>query len=81
MVLSPSSACFILKTPDPRPVPLELLRLGCSLGKGGHPQHQGPSFSDPLLLLLLLPALSSPWAGGRRPQTPMEEGASADERR
>lgn len=63
MVLSPTSGCFILKSPDPRPVPLELLRLGRGLGKGSCPRYQGPGSLDPLLLLLLLPALGSPQAG------------------
>lgn len=34
------------------------------MGKGSHPQHQGPGFLDPLLLLLLLPSLGRPWTGG-----------------
>lgn len=71
MVLSPNSACFILKVPDPRPVPLELLKLRAArLGQGSHPQYPDPGFADPLLLRPP-PALGSPWAGvGGRPQTP-----------
>lgn len=42
MVLFPNSACFRLKGLDPRPVPLELLRLGCGLGRGSHPPVPGP---------------------------------------
>lgn len=42
MVLSPSSACFILKAPDPRPVPWELLRLGAQSGEGHPPPASGP---------------------------------------
>lgn len=83
MVLSPNSACFRLKGPDPRPMPLELLRLGCGLGRGGHPRYQGPSSLDPLLLLPLPPALGS-WAGvggGDDLRLQVEEGASADEGR
>lgn len=34
------------------------------MGKGSHPQHQGPGFLDPLLLLLLPPSLGRPWTGG-----------------
>lgn len=63
MALSPNSTCFIWKAPDPRPAPLELLRPGRGLWKGSHLPDRGPGFLDPLLLLLLPPALGSPWAG------------------
>lgn len=42
MVLSPNSACFILKVPDRKPVPLELLKLRPRFGAGPPPPVSGP---------------------------------------
>lgn len=82
MVLSPNSACFSLKVPDPRPVPLELLTLGVQFGEG-----QPPPASGPWLLGSTAAASAAAisgqtldrWGGDLRPL--IEEGASADKGR
>lgn len=84
MVLFPNSACFRLKGLDPRPVPLELLRLGCGLGRGSHPP--GTRAPAPWIHCCCFRCrqLQASWAGvggGDDLRLQVEEGASADEGR
>lgn len=71
MVLSPTSGCFILKSADPRPVPLELLRLGRGLGKGSCPGTRAPAPWIHCCCFCCCQLWAAPrQVSGGRPQTP-----------